>query len=158
MPNRIINFSKKLLDWRGSLYLRIVVLLLTVWVAVTVMAIAVFPSLAVTLATTTNLTSQSSYNHQAIMTLVDRFEVQAMDVEEFINRWSAINEYMKQKNGFISAELSNKPIGSRNWVMSEKWESLEEYKAAVSTKEFQSLIQKFPAKATWFAPELFSSK
>jgi quinol monooxygenase YgiN len=41
---------------------------------------------------------------------------------------------MKQQPGFISAELSMNPIGHPNWVMSEKWESLEAYKAAVSTK------------------------
>ena len=89
---------------------------------------------------------------------MDRFEVQPTDLDSFLERWNALNGYMKQQPGFISAELSRNPIGHPNWVMSEKWESLEAYKAAVSSEEFQSLIENFPAKSSWFALELFPSK
>lgn len=150
---------KYLLERLQRYYLRLIVTaLLAAWIAITPTASAALFQREITLSPTTNVTPQSVKTNQANITLVDRFEVQPENLESFQERWSALKNYMKQQPGFISAELSKTPVGSRTWVMSEKWDSLEAYKAAVYTEEFQSLLQNFPAKATWFAPELFPSK
>lgn len=94
---------------------------------------------------------------KATVTLVNRFEVTQDDITAFLDRWSKIGEYMKQQPGFVAAELKKDILSSKDWIMSEKWSSLDAYKKAIASQEFQALIKDFPAKASWFAPELFPS-
>lgn len=94
---------------------------------------------------------------KATVTLVNRFEVTQDDITAFLDRWSKIGEYMKQQPGFVAAELKKDILSSKDWIMSEKWSSLDAYKRAIASQEFQALIKDFPAKASWFAPELFPS-
>lgn len=94
---------------------------------------------------------------KATVTLVNRFEVNSDDITAFLDRWSKIGEYMKQQPGFVAAELKKDILSSKDWIMSEKWSSLDAYKRAIASQEFQALIKDFPAKASWFAPELFPS-
>jgi quinol monooxygenase YgiN len=90
----------------------------------------------------------------ASVTLVNRFEVASDSVTDFLDRWQAIGRYMKQQPGFITAQLQKDVTGSSEWIMSEQWNSIADYRHAVSTSEFKTLIENFPAKATWFAQNL----
>lgn len=100
--------------------------------------------------------SQQSQN--TVVTLANQFLVSSDQLSEFLDRWKKIGQYMNQQQGFVSAELKKDILNSQEWVMSEQWQSLADYQKAVSTPEFQSLIQDFPGQATWFSRDLFPGR
>ncbi len=104
------------------------------------------------------LVSSQKQPDTAVVTLANQFVVTKAQLSDFLDRWTAIGEYMKQQPGFVSAELHKDILNPQEWVMSEQWKSLRDYQKAISSETFQSLIQDFPGKATWFANDLFSSR
>lgn len=103
------------------------------------------------------LLAKSSSTQEPLVTLANQFIVSKEQLPSFLDRWAEIGKYMRKQPGFVSAELQKDILNSQEWVMSEQWTSLDAYKRAVSTEAFQSLVQNFPAKATWFAQDLFPS-
>lgn len=101
-------------------------------------------------------TSQQSQN--TVVTLANRFLVSSDQLSDFLDRWKRIGQYMNQQKGFVSAELRKDILNSQEWVMSEQWQSFADYQKAVSTSEFQTLIQDFPGQATWFSRDLFPAR
>ena len=137
---------KKLARWNQFLNWSILLVTLTVtlfFTAVPANAIS-FPFL---------IASQQFPN--TIVTLANQFLVSSDQLPEFLDRWKKIGQYMQQQQGFVSAELKKDILNSQEWTMSEQWHSLAEYQKAVSTPEFQALIQDFPGQATWFSRDLF---
>ena len=123
------------------LFGRILILAFAVWIS------TVSPVLAAS-----NASIQTN-----LVTLENRFEVNPEQLQAFLERWNAIGQYMNQQPGFMSAELHKDILSHSRWTMVEQWNSLENYKKAVSLPQFQALIQDFPADASWFAPQLFSN-
>ncbi|MDX2244217.1 MAG: antibiotic biosynthesis monooxygenase family protein [Leptolyngbyaceae cyanobacterium bins.302] len=104
------------------------------------------------------LLAKNSGTQEPLVTLANQFTVAKDQLPDFLDRWSEIGKYMKQQPGFVSAELKKDILNSQEWMMSEQWKSLADYKRAVSTEAFQALVQDFPGKATWFAQDLFPTK
>lgn len=140
------------------LCLSVVTVVLSTWMFLAPAGLAAPTPAAIPSLLPTIVASATTAKSPAVVTLTDRFKVSKQEKAAFLDRWQQLQNYMQQQPGFISAELKNKPMGSPDWIMSEEWQSVEAYKTAVSQPEFQALVKDFPAKATWFAPDLFPTK
>lgn len=121
-------------------------------------AVSALMPLASTSNITTKLVKETIQPFQiSAVTLVDRFKVSEENLTAFLKRWETLGDYMKKQPGFLSAELKKDILSSQDWIMSEKWTSIQAYKQAVSSAEFQALIKDFPGKPNWFAQDLFPS-
>jgi quinol monooxygenase YgiN len=132
------------------------------WIIASLLAIAVgllfaVPAFAISVSgsTTPAFLAQTQGSQEPVVTLANQFIVSKDQLPEFLDRWSEIGEYMKQQPGFVSAELQKDILNPQEWIMSEQWKSLTAYRRAISTEAFQALVKEFPAKATWFAQDLF---
>jgi len=105
-----------------------------------------------------SLLAKAGEQREIVITLANKFTVSKDQLANFLERWDEIGKYMRKQPGFVSAELQKDILNTKEWTMSEQWRSLDDYKHAVSTQEFQAILQDFPAKATWFAKDLFPSR
>jgi quinol monooxygenase YgiN len=133
------------------------VLLLTGWVCLQTPS-ATAASFSSAFANKSSMIAAAGAEQQSVVTLSNRFTVAKTQVPDFLERWEAIGKYMDQQSGFVSAELRRDVLNPQEWIMSEQWKSLGDYRKAISTEQFQTLIQDFPGKATWFAADLFPSR
>ena len=89
--------------------------------------------------------------------LINKFNVDSNEVEQFLNAWKEDASKFKDQSGFISAQL-HKGIGkSIVFVNYAVWESLNHYKNAVDNvigPDFQSQLSKYP-KSLVVSPHLF---
>ena len=138
---------------------------LSTWIVASFLAIAVcllpaVPAFANSISgdAAHTLLAKAQASQEAVVTLTNQFIVSQDQLPEFLDRWSGIGAYMKQQPGFVSAELHKDILNSQEWVMSEQWKSLDAYRRAISTASFQALVHDFPAKATWFAQDLFPTR
>jgi quinol monooxygenase YgiN len=86
--------------------------------------------------------------------LINKFNVKAEDVDEFLRVWAASASIMKRQPGCISAQLHRGIGGSSVFVNYAVWQSTEHFKKAVNNPEFQSSLEKLPA-STVASPHLF---
>ena len=91
--------------------------------------------------------------------LINKFNVEPSQVEQFFKDWGddAIN--FKQQPGFISAQL-HKGIGKSSvFINYAVWESMEHYKQAINkmlfTPESQSPLLKYDEDSLIISPHLF---
>ena len=91
--------------------------------------------------------------------LINKFNVEPSQVEQFFKDWGddAIN--FKQQPGFISAQL-HKGIGQSSvFINYAVWESMEHYKQAINkmlfTHESQSPLLKYDDDSLIISPHLF---
>ena len=89
--------------------------------------------------------------------LINKFNVDSDEVEQFLKAWKEDATKFKDQSGFISAQL-HKGIGkSTVFVNYAVWESLEHFKNAVDNvigPDFQSQLSKYP-KSLVVSPHLF---
>jgi quinol monooxygenase YgiN len=89
--------------------------------------------------------------------LINKFNVDSDEVEQFLKAWKQDATTFKNKSGFISAQL-HKGIGkSTVFVNYAVWESLEQFKNAVNDvigPDFQSQLSKYPNSLV-VSPHLF---
>jgi quinol monooxygenase YgiN len=89
--------------------------------------------------------------------LINKFNVDSNEVEQFLIAWKEDASKFKDQSGFISAQL-HKGIGkSTVFVNYAVWESLNHYKNAVDNvigPDFQSQLSKYP-KSLVVSPHLF---
>jgi quinol monooxygenase YgiN len=89
--------------------------------------------------------------------LINKFNVDSNEVEQFLKAWKEDASKFKDQSGFISAQL-HKGIGkSTVFVNYAVWESLNHYKNAVDNvigPDFQSQLSKYP-KSLVVSPHLF---
>ncbi|HZA70048.1 MAG TPA: antibiotic biosynthesis monooxygenase family protein [Nitrososphaeraceae archaeon] len=89
--------------------------------------------------------------------LINKFNVDSDEVEQFLEAWKEDATKFKDQSGFISAQL-HKGIGkSRVFVNYAVWESLDHFKNAVDNvigPDFQSQLSKYP-KSLVVSPHLF---
>lgn len=86
--------------------------------------------------------------------LINKFNVNLEDVDQFLRVWAADAEIMKRQPGCISAQLHRGIAGSGVFINYAVWESAELLKRALSNPEFQSTTAEYPASVT-VSPHLF---
>jgi quinol monooxygenase YgiN len=86
--------------------------------------------------------------------LLNKFTVQAEDVDEFLKVFQATTKVMKQQPGFISAQLHRGIAGSSTFFNYAVFESAEHFKRAFNTPEFHSSMATLPPD-TVMSPHLF---
>ena len=106
-----------------------------------------------------NETLKDQMKNQAAgpVVLINKFNVDSDEVEQFLKVWKEDATKFKDQSGFISAQL-HKGIGkSTVFVNYAVWESLEHFKNAVDNvigPDFQSQLSKYP-KSLVVSPHLF---
>lgn len=106
-----------------------------------------------------NVTLKDQMENQAAgpVVLINKFNVDSDEVEQFLKAWKEDAIKFKDQSGFISAQL-HKGIGkSTVFVNYAVWESLEDFKNALDNvigPDFQSQLSKYP-KSLVVSPHLF---
>lgn len=106
-----------------------------------------------------NVTLKDQMENEAAgsVVLINKFNVDSDEVEQFLKAWKEDATKFKDQPGFISAQL-HKGIGkSTVFVNYAVWESLEHFKNAVDNvigPDFQSQLSKYP-KSLVVSPHLF---
>jgi quinol monooxygenase YgiN len=86
--------------------------------------------------------------------LINKFNVDPEEVDEFIKAFAATAEFMKKQPGNISAQLHRGIGGSCAFLNYEVWESADHFKRTITSPEFQSSIAGLPP-STIMSPHLF---
>jgi quinol monooxygenase YgiN len=86
--------------------------------------------------------------------LINEFDVEPDEADQFIKAWSEHSAYFKKQPWFISTQLHRGIGGSSMFVNYAVWESTELFKKAVSNPESNSLLDKYPP-STIASPHLF---
>ena len=78
--------------------------------------------------------------------LINPFEVDAEQADEFVRSWGVAYEYMKRQPGFIGTRLHRalRPDARFGFVNVAEWESPEHFMKAVQSPEFQELAGSAP--------------
>jgi quinol monooxygenase YgiN len=76
--------------------------------------------------------------------LLNKFNMNPEEVDQFLKVFAATTEIMKQQPGYISAQLHRGIAGSCTFVNYAVWESSEHFKRAVSSPNFQSSLADLP--------------
>jgi heme-degrading monooxygenase HmoA len=86
--------------------------------------------------------------------LINKFNVKPEDADNLLKAWAADAAYLKQKPGFISAQLHRGIAGSCVFINYAVWESVERFKQATNDPEFKSALAHYP-DSTVASPHLF---
>jgi heme-degrading monooxygenase HmoA len=86
--------------------------------------------------------------------LINKFNVEPDEVDQFLGAWTSDAEYMKRQPGFISAQLHRGIANSCVFINYAIWESTEHFKRAVNSPEFQTKLVEYPTSAV-ASPHLF---
>ena len=80
------------------------------------------------------------------VTLINPFEVPVDKEDQFLERWNAAADYLRQQEGFVSTRLhrSLDPEATFRFVNVALWESAEHFRQAISTPEAQELTKNMP--------------
>jgi quinol monooxygenase YgiN len=76
--------------------------------------------------------------------LLNKFNVDPEDVDEFMKRWAADAAAFKKQPGFISAQLHRGIAGSGTFINYAVWESAAHLKKATSNVDVQARISEYP--------------
>jgi heme-degrading monooxygenase HmoA len=86
--------------------------------------------------------------------LINKFNVEPGDIDQFLKAWAADGAVMKRQPGFVSAQLHRGIGGSSVFVNCAAWESSQHFKRAFQNPEFQSQLANYPASVVG-SPHLF---
>jgi quinol monooxygenase YgiN len=86
--------------------------------------------------------------------LINKFNVDPEEVDEFLKAFAATGEFMKKQPGFISAQLHRGIAGSCAFLNYEVWESADHFKRTITSPGFHSSIVGLPP-STIMSPHLF---
>lgn len=86
--------------------------------------------------------------------LINKFNVNPEDIDQFLKEWTLDAEIMKRQPGFISTQLHRGIAGSSVFVNYAVWESAEHLRQAINNPEFQSKLKQYPASVV-ASPHLF---
>jgi heme-degrading monooxygenase HmoA len=95
-----------------------------------------------------NLSTQMDSDAGPVI-LINKFNVEADDVDQFLKTWAAASAIMKRQPGFISGQLDRGIAGSCVFLNYTVWESTEHFKRA-----FRSSIKGY-SESTTASPHLF---
>ena len=79
--------------------------------------------------------------------LINTFTVEPEEAERLLKAWASDAAFMKQQPGFISTQLHRGIGGSSVFFNYAVWESVEHFKRAFSSPEFQSKMKDYPPSA-----------
>jgi heme-degrading monooxygenase HmoA len=86
--------------------------------------------------------------------LMNKFNVNPDEVDEFLKVFAETTNYFKQQPGFISAQLHRGIAGSSTFVNYVIWESVAHFKQAFDRPEFKSNMATL-LPSTVMSPHLF---
>jgi len=86
--------------------------------------------------------------------LVNKFDVDPAEVDDFIAVWADDAAFMKRQPGFISTQLHRGIAGSCVFLNVAVWESTEHFRAAFTNPEFTRKLAGYPPSAA-ASPHLF---
>ena len=98
--------------------------------------------------------SQQTEQKVSPIILLNKFNVEPREVEQFLEAWAADASFFKEQPGFISAQLHRGIGGSSIFFNYAVWESTDHFKQAINRPEFQSGLGKYPP-STVASPHLF---
>jgi quinol monooxygenase YgiN len=102
---------------------------------------------------TITLEKQLEENNGPII-LINKFNLDPQDVDQFLKAWASDAEIMKQQPGFISTQLHRGIARSCTFINYAVWESTFHYKQALSNVQFQAKLSGYPDSTT-ISPHLF---
>jgi heme-degrading monooxygenase HmoA len=76
--------------------------------------------------------------------LINKFNVDPQEVNQFLKAWASDAEIMKRQPGFISTQLHRGIAGSCVFINYAIWESSELFKRAFDNPEFQNKLTAYP--------------
>jgi heme-degrading monooxygenase HmoA len=100
------------------------------------------------------LAEQLEEDGQRSVILINKFNVKPEDADNLLKAWAADAAYLKQKPGFISAQLHRSIRGSCVIINYAVWESVEHFKQATSDPAFRSALSHY-LDSTVASPHLF---
>jgi quinol monooxygenase YgiN len=86
--------------------------------------------------------------------LINKFNVNPEDIDQFLKAWTVDAEYFKSQPGFISAQLHRGIGGSGTFINYAVWESTAHLRKAVNNIDIQARLSKYPA-STVVSPHIF---
>ncbi len=86
--------------------------------------------------------------------LVNKFEVNADEVDQFLSAWADDASYFKRQPGYISTQLHRGIAGSCVFLNVAVWESVDHFRQAFSKPEFREKLSHYPPSAV-ASPHLF---
>ena len=86
--------------------------------------------------------------------LINKFNVDPEEVDQFLSAWTADAAVMKRQPGFISTQLHRGIAGSSVFINYAIWESTDHFRRAFSNPEFQSKLKDYPPSVVG-SPHLF---
>jgi heme-degrading monooxygenase HmoA len=86
---------------------------------------------------------------------MNTFHVAPEDVGAFMEAWTADGEFMKQQPGLRSTQLHRGIAGSTTFINVAEWDSIEAFRAAASSPEFQASLARYPDSAV-ASPHIFN--
>ena len=89
-----------------------------------------------------------------LVILINIFNRDPQDVNQFLKVWASDAEIMKQQPGFISTQLHRGIAESCTFINYAVWESTSQFKQALSNPKFQAKMSEYPASAA-ASPHLF---
>jgi heme-degrading monooxygenase HmoA len=102
---------------------------------------------------TVSLNQQFEEEVRAVI-LMNKFNVNPDEVDEFLKVFAETTNYFKQQPGFISAQLHRGIAGSSTFVNYVIWESVAHFKQAFDRPEFKSNMATL-LPSTVMSPHLF---
>ena len=82
------------------------------------------------------------------MILVNILVVDPDEADELLAAWTADAAFMKGRPGFISTQLHRGIAGSGTFVNVAVWESVDAFRDAFSSPEFQEKLAHYPPSTT----------
>ena len=86
--------------------------------------------------------------------LINKFDVDAADVEQFLAEWADDAAYFQRQPGFIAAQLHRGIAGSGVFLNYAVWESTAHFRRAFTDPEFRAKLDHYPAGVVG-SPHLF---
>ena len=86
--------------------------------------------------------------------LINKFNLDPQDVNQFLKDWALDSEIMKQQPGFISTQLHRGIAGSSTFFNYAIWEFTSQFKQALSNPQFQAKMSEYPNSAV-ASPHVF---
>jgi quinol monooxygenase YgiN len=86
--------------------------------------------------------------------LINKFNLNHQDVNQFLKAWASDAEIMKQQPGFISTQLHRGIAESCTFINYAVWEFTSQFKQALNNPQFQAKMSEYPESVT-ASPHLF---
>ena len=101
-----------------------------------------------------SLFEQMEDEHVGSIILINTFTVEPEEADQLQEAWASDAAFMKQQPGFISTQLHRGIGGSSVFLNYAVWETVGDFKRALTNPEFQEKLQDYPPSAA-ASPHLF---